>query len=87
MFPLSCACVRVLKSREMDAQKNWSAHQFSIKNTFCTCMFHTCRSKYKCVLVNVAHRKLCAHTDFKKLEGTLMRTNVAYVFHKLCQMI
>jgi len=48
MFPLSCACVRDHKDREMNAhKKTWSAHKFfSKKIAFCA-LFQTYRSKRK----------------------------------------
>src|SRR6218665_3126501 len=48
-----------------------SAHKFSFKKCVCT-VFHAWRSKYRRVLANRCTQEiLCAHTDLKKLEGTL----------------
>ena len=66
-----CVCACMNTGCQMSAhKKTWSAHEFSFKMIFLH-IFHTCRSRYRWVLLNVAHRKFCAHTDFKKLEGTL----------------
>ena len=54
------ACVR----EEDELQK------FSFKKPFCTYFIHVVLNIDEC-WPNVAHGKFCAHTDCKKLEGTL----------------
>ena len=70
MFPLSCA--RVHTGCETSARnKTWSAQNILLQKCVCTYFMHifpyTDESWY-----NVAQKKLFAHTDVKKLEGTLV---------------
>ena len=71
MFPLSCACVRMLSGREISAhKKTWSEHKFPFITGF-LCIFHSCRSKYRRVLVKCCTQEmLCAQncTQTKKLD-------------------
>jgi|SRR6218665_330375 len=77
MFPLSC--VRVQTGRETSARKkNWSAQQFSFKKCLCTYFIHVIANSDE-FRSNVAQKKFYAHTDFKKLEGTLVpHTHAGY---------
>ena len=57
---------------EMSAhKKTWSAHKFPFKKCFCTAFIHVILNIDKC-WQNASHRKFCVHTDFNKLEGTLL---------------
>jgi len=58
----------------MSAEKKiGSAFKFYFINFFCTYFIQVVLDIGE-YLPNVAHKKFCAHTDFKKLEGTLTDT-------------
>src|SRR6218665_2359703 len=72
MFPLSCVHVRAHTGRETSAHKKTrSAQQNFLSNSFWH-IFYALHPIYRQVLVNVAQQKLYAHTDFRKIEGTLL---------------
>jgi len=74
MFSLSCARVR---ARHMSwDKKTWSAHKFSFKMFLH--IFHTCRYKYRLVLVRCCTQEIvCAHRPWK-IEGTLLGAKGQY---------
>ena len=71
VFQCSLQVVRVCTGHEMSAQKEtWRAHKFSFKKCFCTYFINFVPNISEC-WQNVAHRKFCEHTDFKKIRGNI----------------
>src|SRR6218665_2631901 len=71
MFPISCARVCAHTGRETSAHKKTrSTQQNSLQKSFLH-IFYAHHPTHRRVLVNVAQKKFYAHTEFRKLEGTL----------------
>jgi len=68
-----CACARMHeRTRETSAhKKTWSAHKCSLQKCVDTYFIHVVPNTNESWL-DVAQKKFYAHTDFEKLEGTLM---------------
>jgi len=71
MFPLNCARFRAHTGRERSKRKKtWSAHKCSLEKCFAHISHVIPNSDdFKS---NVGQKKFYAHTDIKKLEGTLI---------------
>ena len=84
MFPLSCA--RTHRSWHERTQETLSAHKFSIQKCLWH-IFHMHHSKFRWVKVKCCTKEIIyAHTDFKRLEGTLL-VIIYYIMtpvNKLC---